>query len=135
MLRGVAVLILASTQVAGCRRPEGEHFGTTRPRHPPDELWINNSSEAEWLDPGRISRSIGGEGVWNTFAGLVEWHPKTLEPMPGVADRLHDAVLEPEDARREPGERAGPGTGLPLGSVRAGHGGRGRGRNQRTFPG
>lgn len=72
---------------AGCDAPHPEYFGTTVPKHGPHVLWMNNSGEAQWIDPGRCSDSNGGDVIWNTFAGLVEAHPKTLEPMPDVARR------------------------------------------------
>lgn len=71
--------------VAGCDTAHPEYFGETVPQHGPHVLWMNNSGEAQWIDPGRCSDSNGGDVIWNTFAGLVEAHPKTLEPMPDVA--------------------------------------------------
>ncbi len=71
----------------GCRPAETGSFGTTTPRHPPNELWINNAGEPEWLDPNRCADGNGGEIIWNTFAGLVQAHPATLEPMPEIATR------------------------------------------------
>lgn len=87
----VAALLLAlcmSTSLAGCNRKR-EHFGTTAPRHDAKTLWLNNSSEPEWLDPAKISGAVGGELVLNMFAGLGQWHPSTLESMPEIAERLH----------------------------------------------
>jgi len=76
------IAILAAT---GCQPTESRYFGATTPRHGPDELWINNGSEPEWLDPNTCSDGAGGEILWNTFAGLVQAHPATLEPMPEIA--------------------------------------------------
>ena len=50
-------------------------------------LWINNSSEPEWLDPNMLSDSAGSTLVWNMFAGLAQVHPQDLEPMPDIARR------------------------------------------------
>jgi ABC-type oligopeptide transport system substrate-binding subunit len=69
----------------GCSRPDHGYFGTVKPAHGPDEIWINNSTEPEWIDPGKCSDSPGGEIIWNTFAGLVQAHPATLEPCPEIA--------------------------------------------------
>ena len=69
----------------GCDRGESEYFGTTRPRYPPNVLWVNNGAEPQWIDPGKCSDSNGGEIIFNTFAGLVQAHPATLEPMPDIA--------------------------------------------------
>ncbi len=71
--------------LAGCQPAETDCFGTTRPRHGPDELWINNAGEPEWLDPNKCADGNGGEILWNTFAGLVQAHPATLEPLPEIA--------------------------------------------------
>ena len=72
----------------GCRPVDTGYFGTTAPRHPPTEIWINNSTEPEWLDPNKCSDGGGGEIIWNTFAGLVQAHPATLEPMPEIATTI-----------------------------------------------
>ena len=79
------VLIAAIAVTLGCRPAETGYFGTTTPRHPPNELWINNAGEPEWLDPNRCADGNGGEIIWNTFAGLVQAHPATLEPVPEIA--------------------------------------------------
>jgi len=71
----------------GCRKSDPDYFGVIKPAHPPDEIWINNSNEPEWIDPGLCSDSTGGEVIRNMFAGLVDLHPATLEPMPEMAER------------------------------------------------
>jgi len=81
---GGAVLICL---LAGCGPRESRYFGTTRPQHGPEEIWINNAGEPEWLDPNKCADGNGGEIIWNTFAGLVQAHPATLEPLPEIATR------------------------------------------------
>ena len=71
----------------GCRKSDPDYFGSTKPLHPPDEIWINNGNEPEWIDPGLCSDSTGGEVIWNMFDGLVSLHPQTLDPMPAIAER------------------------------------------------
>jgi oligopeptide transport system substrate-binding protein len=86
-LRPFTLLVLLAV-ASGCSRDgRSRYFGTTRPMHPPDVLWINNSSEPEWLDPNMLSDSAGSSLVWNMFAGLAQAHPQDLEPMPDVARR------------------------------------------------
>lgn len=85
LLRGLSVWLLVGAALTGCGRGHPDYFGTIRPLHPPDEVWINNSTEPEWIDPGKCSDSTGGEIIWNTFAGLTEFHPESLQPMPDVA--------------------------------------------------
>lgn len=80
-------LLIGLSLFAGCGKGDPEYFGTIRPLHPADEIWINNSNEPEWLDPGKCSDSTGGEVIWNIFSGLVELHPATLDPMPDIAER------------------------------------------------
>ena len=80
-----ALVGLAVVLALGCRPAPTGYLGTTSPRHGPNELWINNSVEPEWLDPNTCSDGTGGEIIWNTFAGLVQAHPATLEPLPEIA--------------------------------------------------
>jgi oligopeptide transport system substrate-binding protein len=70
-----------------CSCEASAYFGTTRPRHGKDELWINNMSEPQYVDPGKCADAVGGEIIFNTFAGLTQPHPQTLEPVPDVAHR------------------------------------------------
>jgi oligopeptide transport system substrate-binding protein len=81
----VSVALLAAILCTGCSRPDHGYFGTVKPAHGPNEIWINNSTEPETLDPTLCSDSAGGEIIWNVFAGLVQAHPATLEPCPDVA--------------------------------------------------
>lgn len=81
LMLGVALAMV----ITGCSRPDHGYFGTIKPLHGPDEIWINNSSEPEWIDPNKCSDSTGGEIIGNTFSGLVEVHPATLEPCPAIA--------------------------------------------------
>lgn len=72
--------------VAGCDR-DSPWYGTTAPKHGPNEIWINNGGEPEWTDPGKCSDAVGGTVINNTFEGLVVPDPKTLQPTPGMAVR------------------------------------------------
>ena len=76
---------LLALTISGCGSQHPEYFGTIKPKHGPNELWINNGGEPEWIDPNKCSDSNGGEIIFNTFAGLVEAHPESLEPMPDIA--------------------------------------------------
>lgn len=77
--------LLAVVLLGGCDRGAEGYYGTVKPRHPPDELWANLGTEPEWIDPNKASDSPGGAIIQNVFSGLVEPHPKTLEPMPALA--------------------------------------------------
>ena len=86
MLAKIGCLVLL-TQVICCSQEPSLYFGKTTPLHDTDELWINNSAEPEWIDPGKCSDATGSEVIWNLFSGLTQAHPKTLEPMPDLAKR------------------------------------------------
>lgn len=70
-----------------CQRGNPDYFGTIRPKHGPDELWLNNGNEPEWLDPGRLADSAGSALIFNVMSGLVQIHPESLQPMPDLASR------------------------------------------------
>lgn len=82
----LTTLAAAALLLCGCEE-EGDFFGRVRPQHGPGELVINLGAEPEFLDPGLASESSGGTVIRNTFAGLVQVHPQTLEPMPDIARR------------------------------------------------
>lgn len=67
---------------------ESEWYGTSKPKHGPRELWVNNVSEPEWIDPGKCSDAVGGTVITNTFEGLLAPSPETMQPEPGVAERF-----------------------------------------------
>ncbi|HEX2677593.1 MAG TPA: ABC transporter substrate-binding protein [Polyangiales bacterium] len=73
--------------LAACTRGAPGYFGTTEPKHGPEEIWSNLSSEPEYIDPGKCADSPGGEVIDNLFSGLLQSHPATLEPMPDIAER------------------------------------------------
>ncbi len=95
------VALLASCLVPACER--GSYFGTIKPHHEPSELWINNGGEPEWIDPGKCADAVGGEIIFNIFAGLTQPHPQTLQPMPDVAEsweRSKDGLIYTFHLRR-----------------------------------
>jgi len=79
------LLILVLLVASGCNDSTSSFFGTTAPRHDDTILWTNNGSEPEWIDPGKCGESAGSTLVYNLFSGLLQPHPKTLEPMPDIA--------------------------------------------------
>ena len=79
-------LILALGGSAGaCQRPKTDTWGSPQPRHAADELWLAGAGEPETLDPGLCSDEVGGDLIYNLFAGLLDAHPETLEPVPDLA--------------------------------------------------
>lgn len=73
--------------LCSCTRGGHGYYGTTEPKHGPDEIWSNLSTEPETIDPGKTAEASGGMVVWNLFAGLTQPHPENLAPMPDLAQR------------------------------------------------
>src|SRR5260221_161737 len=67
--RSSACLVVFAALAAGpaCQRSAPGYFGTVAPRHPPTEIWVNNSTEPEWIDPGNCSDSAFGTLISNTM--------------------------------------------------------------------
>lgn len=61
---------------------------------PADFTFLNN--EPESIDPGRVSGQPGGRIALNLFEGLSFRHPRTLAPVPGMAE----SWLRSEDGLR-----------------------------------
>jgi oligopeptide transport system substrate-binding protein len=73
---------------AGCvaRAEKQEWFGVTSP--PPGQmLRYITGAEPESLDPQMSSGQPEARIAISMFEGLLEYHPKTLEPIPGIAER------------------------------------------------
>src|SRR5215212_1116832 len=73
---------------AGCtaRAQKQEWFGVISP--PPGQvLRYVSGSEVESLDPQMSSSQVDARIDVAIFEGLLEYHPKTLEPVPGIAER------------------------------------------------
>jgi oligopeptide transport system substrate-binding protein len=82
----VALFSVCALATTTCTRKSAPgYFGTVVPKHGPDEIWINGLTEPEYIDPGKCADAPGGALIPNMFAGLVQPHPKTLEPMPDLA--------------------------------------------------
>ncbi len=58
-------------------------FGTL----PPADFTFCNGDEVKTIDPAISSGQPEGRIIWALFEGLCRWHPETLEPIPGVAER------------------------------------------------
>jgi oligopeptide transport system substrate-binding protein len=84
----LAIVTLAVAASGGCTRGGEGYYGTIEPKHGPDEIWTNLGSEPEYIDPGKSSDHTGGTVILNLFAGLLQPHPVTLEPMPDIAERF-----------------------------------------------
>lgn len=54
---------------------------------PPADLTFCNGTEVKSIDPHRINGQPEGRIVGALFEGLLQRHPETLKPIPGVAER------------------------------------------------
>ena len=54
---------------------------------PPADFTFCNGTEIKTVDPAIVTGSPEGRIINGLFEGLVRWHPKTLEPIEGVARR------------------------------------------------
>lgn len=87
-LRLFALLAGCALLVAGCtaRAQKQEWFGVISP--PPGQtLRYISGAEPESLDPQMSSGQPEARIAVSMFEGLLEYHPKTLEPIPGIAER------------------------------------------------
>ncbi|HKU41865.1 MAG TPA: peptide ABC transporter substrate-binding protein [Polyangiales bacterium] len=85
-MRGArCMLCLGLIGLFACTRGGSGYYGTTEPKHGPDEIWTNLGAEPEYIDPGKSSDHTGGTVITNLFAGLLQPHPVSLEPMPELA--------------------------------------------------
>lgn len=86
--RLVALVIAAALLAAGCaqRDHRGQFFGQIEP--PPGQvLRYISGSEPETLDPQMSTGQPEARLAIALYEGLVEYHPKTMEATPGVAER------------------------------------------------
>lgn len=52
----------------------------------PADMTFNNSTEVSTLDPARVTGTPEGRVIRCLFEGLTVKHPRTLEPLPGMAE-------------------------------------------------
>jgi oligopeptide transport system substrate-binding protein len=87
-LRLFALVAAVGLLLAGCaaRAEKQEWFGVISP--PPGQtLRYISGAEPESLDPQMSSGQPEARIAIAMFEGLTEYHPKTLEPLPGIAER------------------------------------------------
>ena len=82
------LLVLVGLLVFSCTRDSHpDYYGTVKPKHPFDEIWINNREEPQYLDPTLVNGVPGGHLARNTFSRLTALDPKTGETIPELAER------------------------------------------------
>jgi oligopeptide transport system substrate-binding protein len=88
VVRLAALVLAASLLAAGCttRAAKSEFFGKIEP--PPGQtLRYITGSEPESLDPQMSSGQPEARIDMALYDGLAEYHPKTMEPIPSIAER------------------------------------------------
>lgn len=76
---GIAITMVCFS-IVGCQRAQN----TTDDVH---TLHYDNGAEPEYLDPIMVHDNKSRNIAVNLFEGLLTYHPRTLEPLPGVAER------------------------------------------------
>jgi oligopeptide transport system substrate-binding protein len=109
-----AALLLGAAIAAGCGGDDpSPYFGsTTRTGKDPGTFYVNNSSEPEYLDPGKCADGSCAVLVTQLFEGLTHYDPRDAHPVAGVAtswdqsrdNRLFRFHLRP-DARWSDGKQ------------------------------
>jgi oligopeptide transport system substrate-binding protein len=89
ILAGVAIASLL-LGVISCRvvTTAGEFYGSTTPPQR-NILRYVSGDEPESLDPHGTSGQPEGRIIMALFEGLVEYHPKTMAPIPAIAESWH----------------------------------------------
>lgn len=87
-LRVIAFTLLLSLTSASCITSSShqDFWGKVKPLKT-DALRYASGPEPESLDPQKSTLQPDGRIHMSLFEGLVEFHPKTLEPIPAVAER------------------------------------------------
>src|SRR5215213_8366337 len=85
--RLLTLLLALAVLAAGCARRDmsNEYFGQLEPPTGQSLRYISGS-EPESLDPQMSSGQPEARIDVALYEGLVEYHPKTMEPIPGVAE-------------------------------------------------
>lgn len=80
---GRCILALLGFGVAGC----GSRSTVIEQANAANMLLLGNHSEPSDLDPQVVTGTPESRLVQALFEGLVRYHPETLDPLPGVAER------------------------------------------------
>lgn len=91
-LAAAGIFIGISAALIACEARDSEYFGSTSRigKHPAD-LYVNSGSEPEFLDPGKSADTVGSSFLIQLFEGLTAYHPRTLKPIQGVAERWDES--------------------------------------------
>ena len=80
------ILLILLTFAVGCSRDSHPDFyGTIKPKHEANELWINGGNEPQYLDPNKLNGNPEINISTNLFVRLTQTNPKTGEIIPDLA--------------------------------------------------
>ncbi len=84
--RTILAIVLVSSFLAGCStQANSRYFGQTKV--PSDNIMrYTSGSEPESLDPQFVTGQPEARLMMALYDGLVEYHPKTMEPIPAIAE-------------------------------------------------
>src|SRR5690606_20502342 len=91
----LSLLLCISLLAAACAQ-ERSTFGPEKRRKEGKVLYLGGGSEPESIDPGKSYDGPGLDVARELFEGLTRYHPETLDPIPGLAERWE----VDEDGRR-----------------------------------
>ena len=87
MKKIIAIALMSLSAVSCTRDSDPNYYGTIKPKHPLDEIWINNREEPQYMDPTLVAGVPDGQLSQNTFHRLVALDPRTGQPVPELAER------------------------------------------------
>src|SRR5690606_36193226 len=82
----LSLLLCISLLAAACAQ-ERSTFGPEKRRKEGKVLYLGGGSEPESIDPGKSYDGPGLDVARELFEGLTRYHPETLDPIPGLAER------------------------------------------------
>lgn len=86
MKRTLLLALLTLTSVSCTKDSDPNYYGTIKPKHSFDEIWINNREEPQYMDPTLVAGVPDGNLSWNAFYRLVAIDPQSGKPVPELAD-------------------------------------------------
>jgi oligopeptide transport system substrate-binding protein len=87
-MKKIVLMALLSLTVVSCTKDsDPNYFGTIKPKHPFDEVWMNNREEPQYMDPTLVHGVPDGHLAQNSFYRLVAIDPTTGKPVPELAER------------------------------------------------
>jgi oligopeptide transport system substrate-binding protein len=87
MKKIILATCLTFSLISCTKDSDPNYYGTIKPKHSFDEIWINNREEPQYMDPTLAYGVPDGNLSWNTFYRLVAIDPLTGKPIPELADK------------------------------------------------